>query len=70
VSKVIQDNAPEYMNTWFTFTSEIHVIYLRKSSCVQLDTPQPNNDFFSAVKREYMCLCVRDTCVEMHCVLK
>ena len=39
--KTIRGEAPEYLRSTFTFTSDIHTTLLRSSSNFQLYTPKP-----------------------------
>ena len=46
IFKTLNGNAPEYLQTSFTFTSEIHSRLLRSTSNAQLYTPRPNTELF------------------------
>ena len=44
--KTINCDAPDYLTTFFTFTSEIHTRLLRSSSTYHLYTPRPRHELF------------------------
>jgi len=46
MSKTIHCDAPDYLTTYFTFTSEIHTRLLRSSSTYHLYTPRPRHELF------------------------